>query len=602
MNRILASSLIILMLLLGSLSAQGAGIVYTYGSNVDAQKQAALQAAATEIQQILRFDHDVKVTVSFVSLTCNATSAVLGQSGPDGAYVSFPGAPQANTLYTYAQAADLGYATAMSLSNHITGQFNNNIGTTNCLVSQQWYFGTDHNPPANGIDFVTVIKHELMHGLGFLSFIGSNGQLASGYMDNYRSFLFDNTTGKSWKNMTSAERASSTLNNHNLVWDGSKGKAVSGLLQAGVTNGRARLFAPATYQSGSSVSHFDTSLKYTTGADELMEPVYNASMQFGMSAAAFCDMGWGIVLDTDGDGKNDCIDSLPMSSRQLVKNDFDADGKSDVLFLNSTTGGTQYWQAATKANKVSPGSYDSVNYAYAGSGDFDGDGKSDLLFTKLSNNATLIWSGAVKTPASYPGTMASGYSVAAICDTNGDGKDDIVWVNATTGQTQIWPSATKASFINPGTQNTAFALVACGDFDGDGKADLFWRNNTSGSDQIWNGGLMSSKTYPGANTDMTWSVVGAGDIDADGKSDLIWYQSSTGKIQVWNGGLKTAVTNPGSNSTAFVPKAIGDYNGDGKADLLWGNDTTLGTQLWSGVVKSPTTYPGTSPTGFTIQK
>jgi hypothetical protein len=587
-------------LFLGSLSAHGAGIVYTYGANVDAQKQTALQAAAAEVEQIIRFDHDVKVTVSFASLTCNATSAVLGQAGPDSAMRDFSGAPQSATWYVYAEAADLGYAPAMSLANHITGQFNNDIGTTNCLAAAHWFFGTDHNPPANDIDFVSVIKHELMHGLGFLSFIGSDGQLASGYMDNYSSFLYDNSTGKSWKNMTSTERASSMLNNNNLVWDGSKGKAMVGLLQAGITNGRARLYAPASYQSGSSVSHFDTSLKYVTGADELMEPVYNSWMQFGISAAAFCDMGWGITLDTDGDGKNDCADASPMS-RQIARNDFGGNNKSDVLFLNTGTGATRYWSDAVKSQSIYVGTYN-LNYTYAGSGDFDGDGKADLLFTQASSNATLIWSGAVKTAAIYPDTSTAGFNVAAICDTNGDSKDDVVWFNPTTGVTQIWSGAVKASITYPGTQTADFMVAACADFDGDGKADIFWHNTTSGVNQIWLSANRSTKVYPGTSGDLTWASFGAGDIDGDGKADLVWYNASTNGTMVWKAGLKSSLSYPGTGTSGFTPKAIGDYNGDGKADLFWANDTTLATQIWPGVVKSAMTYPGTYPAGFAPQK
>jgi len=31
-----------------------------------------------------------------------------------------------------------------------------------------WYFGTDANTPAGLIDFVTVVLHEIGHGIGFI--------------------------------------------------------------------------------------------------------------------------------------------------------------------------------------------------------------------------------------------------------------------------------------------------------------------------------------------------------------------------------------------------------------------------------------------------
>ena len=44
-----------------------------------------------------------------------------------------------------------------------------------------WYFGTDGNTPAGDFDFVTVVMHELAHGLGYagtMSYddgVGANG-------------------------------------------------------------------------------------------------------------------------------------------------------------------------------------------------------------------------------------------------------------------------------------------------------------------------------------------------------------------------------------------------------------------------------------------
>jgi hypothetical protein len=313
-----------------------------------------------------------------------------------------------------------------------------------------------------------------------------------------------------------------------------------------------------------------------------------------------------VLYNQAGDGTDyaaamQVSNSTTVASTNSVRNDFNGDGKSDVLFLDTGTGSAKYWQDATKAQSIYVGTY-AAGYSYAGSGDFDGDGKADLLFVNTSTNATLIWSGAVKTAAVYPGAGAAGYNVAAICDTDGDGKDDVVWFNTTSGAIRIWGGASKTSVTYPGTQSTADSIVACADFDGDGKADIFWHNATSGANEVWLGGNKTTKSYPGANTDLTWIAVGAGDTDGDGQADMVWYTPSTGAIRVWLGGLKAASTYLGTGATGFTPKAIADYDGDGKADLLWANDSTLATQIWPGVVKNAVTYPGTYPTGFTVQK
>jgi alpha-tubulin suppressor-like RCC1 family protein len=287
-----------------------------------------------------------------------------------------------------------------------------------------------------------------------------------------------------------------------------------------------------------------------------------------------------------------------------IKNNFNnitVDVKSDVLFLNSSTGAVRYWSDASKSHSIYIGTY-STDYSYAGSGDFDGNGKADILFTRASNRFTLIWKGANKFIPIYPGSSTAGFNVAAICDTNGDGKDDVLWFNPTTGGTQIWSGAVKASVTYPGTQAAGYSVAACADFDGDGKADIFWHNSTSGANQIWLSGNKSTVIYPGATTDLTWVPFGAGDVDGNGKSDLVWYRASNNNTMVWKGGLKSAITYPGAGAAGFTPKAIGDYDGDGKADLLWANDSTLATEIWPGVVRYAVTNLGFLPAGFAIQK
>jgi hypothetical protein len=345
------------------------------------------------------------------------------------------------------------------------------------------------------------------------------------------------------------------------------------------------------------------------------EPV--ATLESNVAGSSFGD-GIAGAGDINGDGIDDFMVGASLYSggksaegalfvylgegvRNHARNDFDGDGKSDLLFLNTNTGGTRYWKGAAKTQAIYPGAYD-LNYSYQGSGDFDGDGKADLFFTRASNHFTLIWKGAVKSTATYPGASTAGFNVAAICDVNGDGKDDVVWFNPTTGGTQIWSGAVKTSITYPGSQSTAYSVAACADFDGDGKADIFWHNTTTGANQIWLSGNKTTKLYPGTAGDLTWMPVGAGDVDGDGKNDLVWFKPSTGGTMVWKGGLKSAATYPGASASGFAPKAIGDYNGDGKADLFWANDSTLATQIWPGVEKSAMTYPGTYPAGFTVQK
>jgi len=58
----------------------------------------------------------------------------------------------------------------------------------------------------------------------------------------------------------------------------------------------------------------------------VMEPFAAFPTDDTMSSALFCDMGWRLLRDTDGDTVNDCSDAAP-----LAKTDADGDGVTDEL-------------------------------------------------------------------------------------------------------------------------------------------------------------------------------------------------------------------------------------------------------------------------------
>jgi hypothetical protein len=328
----------------------------------------------------------------------------------------------------------------------------------------------------------------------------------------------------------------------------------------------------------------------------------SATITMTSTSSANCN----VLYDQAGDSNYVAATEISSLTLQTVKNDYDRDGKSDVLFANTASPvATQIWPDAVKGNSISTGTHD-PSYTYSVSGDFDGDGKADVFFYKTASNyGTMIWPGAVKSSVIYPGQGSPGFMVGAVCDTDGDGKDDIVWYNPTTQSTQIWSGAVKNSVTYPGAGPTGFSLSACADFDGDGKSDLLWYNSSSGVVRVWPGAVKASVTYPGAISGSGWSVIGAGDTDGDGYADVVWYNSS-GATRIWIGsssGLhNNSYSSPGSGASGYTPITLGDYDGDGKADLIWWNSSTLDISIWPGLVNASATYPGTSASGFVIQK
>jgi hypothetical protein len=66
-----------------------------------------------------------------------------------------------------------------------------------------------------------VVLHEIGHGLGFSTLVNlSTGQLNGGFPDVYSRFMFDNTTGLHWHQMSNAQRQASAINTGNVVWNG----------------------------------------------------------------------------------------------------------------------------------------------------------------------------------------------------------------------------------------------------------------------------------------------------------------------------------------------------------------------------------------------
>lgn len=193
-------------------------------------------------------DSPVTITVNagWEALSCTATTAVLGSAGAWNIWRDFPnGTP--GTWYPQALANKL---TGANLTTGIPDdgsgygnvdiktQFNINLGSTNCLTGSAFYLGVDGNAGTQ-VNFATTLLHELGHGLGFsvLTVQGTTGYrlngdgsafVASGGLPSvWEQFMYDSTAGKTWLNMTSAERQASALNSLQLGWNGTNAKAAA---------------------------------------------------------------------------------------------------------------------------------------------------------------------------------------------------------------------------------------------------------------------------------------------------------------------------------------------------------------------------------------
>ena len=258
----------------------------------------AFQYAAGLVGALLSSSVNIVVEAEMTPLGGNAGSAILGAAGPISVARDFVGAPSANTWYVLALANKLNNSDLAPTLADIGAEFNSDVDNPTVLGTNSWYYGLDGNTPAGDIDFVTVVLHELTHGLGFLSLVdlGSGAKFA-GLNDAYMRHLEHHDSSQPKYPLTSnSQRVSASTSVTNLHWTGPAVNATSGGLTAGVSGGHVQIFAPNPRQSGSSVSHFSTAL----APNELMEPFYTvANHLLGLAAQLLTDIGWGTPSYTD---------------------------------------------------------------------------------------------------------------------------------------------------------------------------------------------------------------------------------------------------------------------------------------------------------------
>ena len=256
------------------------------GATLGAQRLNAFQFAAN-LWGGLDKRVTIRVGAQFDPLTCTFMSATLGQAGPNTVHRDFAGALRPNTWYPQALASLTGADLAPTFDD-IAATFNSAIGTT-CPFPNVVLW-SDRNSPGTKIDFVTVVLHELGHGLGFSLVNLATGQKFLGFDDAYMAFLEDHSTGELYPNMSNAERVTASTATGDLHWVGLNVLAVSRQrLTAGVDpNGHVEMFAPNPRQP-SSVSHFSDSLS----PDELMEPRHTDPLHdVGLAKELLADIGW----------------------------------------------------------------------------------------------------------------------------------------------------------------------------------------------------------------------------------------------------------------------------------------------------------------------
>jgi hypothetical protein len=232
-------------------------------NNVPAVAKEAIQAAIDIWSQ--NFKSSVPINVS-ISWTRPINDSVLASASAKNVFANFTGAPDKTLYYTSA------------LANALAGRdldLNDPELVIEISSNANWYFGTDGKCPPRSYDLVSVILHEMAHGLGFMS--GSYYDSATREGRILQPTPFDAYAqlpdGRRLIDLPSPSLEIGKAITTALFWSGANGvKANNGV--------KPLLFTPSIYERGSSVSHLDEKTFSNAGENSAMTPNLDAGEVF----------------------------------------------------------------------------------------------------------------------------------------------------------------------------------------------------------------------------------------------------------------------------------------------------------------------------------
>ena len=284
-------------------SAATVNVTYTDGaaegfndSSRGAARRTAFESAIGLWGSRITSSVAIKVTAHFDPMGGTANSATLATCGPTSVFRDWGASatqPVASTWYPAALANKLAGSDLDTSSADLDVRCNSDVDNSTVLGTDDWYYGLDGNAGSD-VDFFSTVLHELGHGLGFISFISSDGSFAVDGINPgiYDRFMQSGAAGSrtSLTAMTKTQRQAALISNQ-LVFNGTQTNASNGGLAA-------KLYAPTTFEGGSSTSHLDEDT--FSGNNECMTPLASGVAQDPgpVVTGIFRDMGW---IITSGD-------------------------------------------------------------------------------------------------------------------------------------------------------------------------------------------------------------------------------------------------------------------------------------------------------------
>lgn len=201
--------------------------------------------------------------------------------------------------------------------------------------------------------------------------------------------------------------------------------------------------------------------------------------------------------------------------------DFSGNGATTLVLQSKSTNKVVFWFTGGANNAtVSGGAFVNVSpdagWKVVGVADFNADGRSDLVFQNQNTRQIAIWymSGSIFSDGVILNfTPLTGWNVVGAGDANGDGFPDLVLQNQTTGQIALWylnGTAYVDGKVLTAVPASGYKVVGVGDYNGDGSVDLLFQTSASSNAALWYlqngafaGGAALSTPLPSG-----WNIVG----------------------------------------------------------------------------------------------
>ena len=232
-------------------------------NTVPSVARPAIQAAIDIWSENFASTVPVNVNVKWGS---SSSYGVLASASAKNNFSNFNGAPDRTLYYASALANALAGRDLDPSSPEVEISITSNA---------PWYYGIDGKCPPRSFDLVSVILHELGHGLGFVS--GNYYDSFSGFGRVDQPTPFDAYAqlpdGRRLADLPSPSLEAGKAMTSSLFWSGENAiKANNGI--------KPKLYTPSVYEPGSSISHLDEATFSQSADNAVMTPNLDAGEVF----------------------------------------------------------------------------------------------------------------------------------------------------------------------------------------------------------------------------------------------------------------------------------------------------------------------------------